>query len=109
MAVPFAEVTHFQAYLNNETPFATKHGVKGAEFQDVLVVIDDRLWNMYRFEAVLAGETSKSQFERSLNLFYVSCSRARRNLVVVATSEMSAEAIAGARRLFGDANVTEIA
>lgn len=109
MAVPFSEVAHFQAYLNNETPFSTNHGVKGAEFHDVLVVIDDRLWNMYRFEAVLAGDTSKSQFERSLNLFYVSCSRAQRNLVVVATSEMSAEAMAGARRLFGDANVTEIA
>ncbi|WP_313279027.1 UvrD-helicase domain-containing protein [Timonella senegalensis] len=108
MAVPFAEVSRFEAYLDDETPFSTTHGVKGAEFQDVIVVINDKLWNMYRFESVLANDSTRTQFERSLNLFYVACSRARRHLVVLATSEMGEEAMAGARRLFGESNVTEM-
>lgn len=107
-AVPFTQVTSFERYLNDETPFSTNHGVKGEEYENVLVVLDDTLWTMYKFEAVLAGDTSKSQFERTLNLLYVSCSRAKRNLVVLAASSLSASALAGAKRLFGESNVVEI-
>lgn len=104
-AVPFAQVVSFERYLNAETPFSTNHGVKGEEYEDVLVVVDDRLWNQYKFEAVLAGDASKPQYQRTLNLFYVSCSRAKKNLAVLAVSPMSAAAIDGAKRIFGDANV----
>jgi DNA helicase-2/ATP-dependent DNA helicase PcrA len=41
--------------------FSTNHGVKGEEYENVLVVLDDALWNTYKFEAVLSGDTSKSQ------------------------------------------------
>ena len=106
--VPFVEVTNFERYLNSETPFSTNHGVKGEEYDNVLVVLDDTLWTQYKFEAVLAGDTSKKQFERSLNLFYVSCSRAKKNLVVLATSRLSPQALSGAARIFGGANVREL-
>ena len=104
-AVPYAQVVSFERYLNSETPFSTNHGVKGEEYEDVLVVLDDTLWNQYKFEAVLAGDTGKTQYERSLNLLYVSCSRAKKGLVVFAVSPMSTSAIDGAKRIFGDANV----
>lgn len=107
-AVPFCQVTSFEQYLNDETPFSTNHGVKGEEYENVLFVLDDTLWTMYKFEAVLAGDTSKKQFERTLNLFYVSCSRARQGLVVLAVSSLSSSAIAGAKRLFGEGNVAEL-
>ncbi len=107
-AVPFSQVTSFERYLNDETPFSTNHGVKGEEYENVLVVLDDTLWPMYKFEAVLAGDTSRTQHSRSLNLFYVSCSRARQNLAVLAASPMSAQAMEGARRLFGEGNVVEL-
>lgn len=107
-AVPYVQVINFDQYLNDDTPFSTNHGVKGEEYDNVLVVLDDTLWNNYKFEAVLSGDTSKSQYDRSLNLFYVSCSRAKGNLVVLATSSMSIAAIDGAKRLFGDANVSDL-
>lgn len=106
-AVPFAQVASFERYLNDQTPFSTNHGVKGEEYEDVLVVLDDSLWNQYKFEAVLAGDNTKTQFERSLNLLYVSCSRAKRNLVVFAVSRMSDAALAGAKRIFGESNLAE--
>jgi DNA helicase II / ATP-dependent DNA helicase PcrA len=108
-AVPYVQVTNFERYLNDETPFSTNHGVKGEEYENVLVVLDDTLWNNYKFEAVLSGDTTKSQYDRSLNLFYVSCSRAKQNLVVLATSSMGDAAIQGAKQLFGDDNVGELA
>jgi DNA helicase-2/ATP-dependent DNA helicase PcrA len=107
-AVPYVQVINFERYLNDETPFSTNHGVKGEEYENVLVVLDDTLWNNYKFEAVLSGDTSKSQYDRSLNLFYVSCSRAKQNLVVLVTSSMGEAAIEGAKRLFGDDSVSEL-
>lgn len=107
-AVPFSQVTSFERYLNDETPFSTNHGVKGEEYENVLVVLDDTLWTMYKFEAVLAGDASKNQFERTLNLFYVSCSRAMENLVILAVSPLSSDAIAGAKRMFGESNYNEL-
>jgi DNA helicase-2/ATP-dependent DNA helicase PcrA len=107
-AVPYAEVVQFEEYLNDLTPFSTSHGVKGEEYENVLVVLDDRLWNQYKFESVLAGETSKKQYERSLNLFYVACSRARKKLLVLALSPMGPGAIDGAKRIFGEASVSSV-
>lgn len=106
-AVPFLQVISFERYLNKDTPFSTDHGVKGEEYENVLVVLDDTLWNMYKFESVLAGDDSAKQYDRSLNLFYVACSRACNNLTVLALSSLSDEAIAGADRLFGEENVAE--
>lgn len=103
--VPYAEVVQLERYLNDETPFSTNHGVKGEEYDNVLVVLDDRQWNQYKFESVLAGDTAKSQYARSLNLFYVSCSRARKRLLVLALSPMGSKAIDGAKRIFGEGQV----
>ena len=50
----------------------------------------------------------KKQYERSLNLFYVCCSRARHNLAVLMESEANNDTIAGARRIFGDEHVIEL-
>lgn len=106
--VHFQQVSSFEKYLNDETPFSTHHGVKGEEYENVLVVVDDTVWRNYKFEAVLAGDETKSQFDRTRNLFYVSCSRARENLVVLATSPMSDAAIAGAIRIFGASHVSQV-
>jgi DNA helicase-2/ATP-dependent DNA helicase PcrA len=35
-AVPYAEVIALNRFIDGHTPFATKHGVKGAEFENVL-------------------------------------------------------------------------
>lgn len=107
-STPYAEVSALYRYLNNETPFSTKHGTKGEEYNDVIVVINDRSWNQYNFASVLETNRGKSQYERSLNLFYVCCSRAKHNLAVLMESKVTDETIAGARRIFGDENVIEL-
>ena len=85
LAVPYLEVSRYRAVLENSMPFSTKHGVKGDEFQNVIVVLDDAgaNWNQYSFGKLLAGtDTSESRERRTRHLFYVCCSRAKDKLIV---------------------------
>lgn len=85
LAVPYIEVSRYRAVLENSMPFSTKHGVKGDEFQNVIVVLDDAgaNWNQYSFGKMLAGtDTSQGREKRTRNLFYVCCSRAKDKLIV---------------------------
>jgi DNA helicase-2/ATP-dependent DNA helicase PcrA len=38
-AVPYTELIALDRFIDGHTPFATKHGVKGAEFENVLVIV----------------------------------------------------------------------
>jgi DNA helicase-2/ATP-dependent DNA helicase PcrA len=101
LAVPYAEVSRYRAVLENSLPFSTKHGVKGDEFQNVVVVLDDAgaNWNQYSFGKLLAGtDTSESREKRTRNLFYVCCSRAKDKLIV---ADLGAGAQAKIEALFG--------
>ena len=106
---PYVEVSALYQYLNDKTPFSTKHGTKGEEYNDVIVTIDDTSWKQrYNFASVLENDPTNIHYERSLNLFYVCCSRAKRNLAVLMESKVTGKTIAGARRIFGDENVIEL-
>ena len=107
-AVPYRQVIKLNRYLDKMTPFSTQHGVKGEEYDNVLVVIDDSTWNQYNFSSVFEGNDKESQYARSLNLLYVCCSRAKRNLVVLMLSPMTNKALDGAKRLFGSEYVTDL-
>jgi len=101
LAIPYIEISHYRAVLQNNLPYSTKHGVKGDEFQNVLVVLDDAgaNWNQYSFSKLLAGtDTSESRVKRSRNLFYVCCSRAKDKLIV---ADLGATAQAKVEALFG--------
>ncbi len=105
---PYIEVSALYQYLNDETPFSTKHGTKGEEYNNVIVTIDDTSWKQqYNFASVLENDPTNKHYERSLNLFYVCCSRAKHNLAVL-MAKVTNETIAGARRIFGDENVIEL-
>ncbi|MGJ5091147.1 UvrD-helicase domain-containing protein [Bradyrhizobium oligotrophicum] len=85
-SVPFKEISAYRAVLERNLPYSTKHGVKGDEFDTVMVVLDDvgANWSQYSFGNLLAGaDSSESRLRRTRNLFYVSCSRAKRNLAVI--------------------------
>lgn len=94
----------------NKTPFSTKHGVKGAQFDEVLVVCG-RGWNHYDWNQLLKwfkdGTPSDKQeaFERNRNLFYVSCSRARKKLALLFTQRLSEPALQQVEYIFGKENV----
>lgn len=94
MALKYEEFIYLYEYIEESTPFSTKHGVKGAEFENVLVVIDDSSWNQYKFNDVFANNNdNENRFNRSKNLLYVCCSRAKDNLVVLSLSKMDKTAM----------------
>jgi DNA helicase-2/ATP-dependent DNA helicase PcrA len=110
-AVPYAEVIELVKFVENRTPFATQHSVKGAEFENVLVVLGGG-WNHYNWpnlfellETKAVTEANKKGYYRARNLFYVSISRPKKRLAVLATQTMSETALATAARLFGTDNV----
>jgi DNA helicase-2/ATP-dependent DNA helicase PcrA len=105
-ALPYSQVAAFARFFMTSTPFATKHGVKGDEFDTVLVVLDDSgaAWNFYSFDKYLSGadETAKPErAKRSRNVFYVCCSRARQRLAVIDLAGTSAAKTERMRALFG--------
>lgn len=83
--IPYQEVCIYRAVLQSNLPYSTKHGVKGDQFKNVLVILDDAgaNWNQYSFGNLLEGvDTSHNRLQRSRNLFYVCCSRAQDTLIV---------------------------
>ena len=106
--IPYQEWLNFVEFRDERTPYSTQHGVKGAEFDDVLVVVDDKAWNHYSMDGMISGtEKNPARLERSRNMFYVCCSRARRRLAVVFVSDLSPQAMVVARKWFGTENVFE--
>jgi len=124
LACSVHELLGYGDYLENLSPYATQHGVKGAEFERVVVVLDDEQGrhNQFSYDKLLgvvplsdideehraAGEDSV--IERTLRLFYVCCTRARRDLAVVLYSSKPLEAAAAARRsdYFDEASVIAV-
>lgn len=105
-AIPYVQVSALARFIQGHTPFNTKHGVKGAEFDNVLVVIG-RGWNQYDFNQLLElmgqriPDSKKDFFERNRNLFYVACSRPKYRLALLFTQHISDVALATLGRLFG--------
>lgn len=114
-AVPYSEIRALRSYLEDSTPFSTKHSVKGAEFDDVIVLVG-RGWNNYDFAKMIAAYAPLSKpslrqagsFERSRNLFYVAASRAKHNLALLFVQELSDDAIAVLQDWAGQENVISI-
>lgn len=80
--VPYKEFQNLYKYLEGYTPFSTQHKTKGAEFNNVLVILDDGNWNKYDFEALFVGGDNKDILKRTQKIFYVCCTRAKNNLAV---------------------------
>ena len=110
-AVPYQQVVALKQFIEETTPFSTKHGVKGAQFENVLVVCG-RGWSKYNFGQFLewAGAAGvpadkADAYERNRNLLYVACSRPKRRLALLFTQELKAEALATLGNWFGDAAI----
>lgn len=108
-AVQYKEVIAVTKFVNDHTPFATKHSVKGEEFDNVVVVVG-RGWNQYNFDQMIGwfGNVPANKvdtFERSRNLFYVACSRPKTNLAILFTQAVSAESLGKLQEWFGNDNV----
>lgn len=110
MSLPYLEFINLFKHTQNETVFSTKHGTKGEEYRNVLVVIDDTSWKQnYNFQNFINGtEERADRLLRTKNLFYVSCSRAKENLVILSLSEMDNSAMSVITNWFNNGTVTTI-
>lgn len=107
-SVKYQEFINLYYYLEGFTPFSTQHKTKGAEFDNVLVVLDNGKWNDYNFEYLFTNRTDKaSVLARTQKIFYVCCTRAKENLIVYFDSP-DAAVIAKAKVWFGEGNVHQI-
>lgn len=105
--VKFSEFQKLYKYLEGQTPFSTQHKTKGAEFDNVLVILDNGGWNNYNFEKMFLGSASKSVMDRTQKIFYVCCTRAKESLAVFYHNP-DAQVIQKAREWFGYDNVINI-
>ena len=97
---------------------STQHKIKGSEFNNVLILLDNGGWNNYNFNHLFNPEsgqslksTKRDTFNRVLlrtqKLFYVCCTRAKENLIVffqAPSDEIKSKAI----EWFGRDNVIDI-
>ncbi len=57
------------------------HKTKGTGIDNVLVVLEEFYWNKYDFGSIFDDEELDiAKREKNLKLFYVACSRAKKNL-----------------------------
>jgi len=111
--LPYSELISLAKFINDHTPFSTKHGVKGAEFENVLVVLG-RGWNQYNWNQFLEWfpngypANKEDSYVRNRNLFYVACSRPQSNLALLFTQELSANALNTLEGWFGAENVSAL-
>ena len=97
LACAASELLPYRGYLLDKSAFATQHGVKGAEFDRVMVVMDDANsdYNLYSYEKYFdlvelspkdienAQQGIDNVVDRTRRLLYVCCTRAKRDLVLV--------------------------
>lgn len=104
----YEQLINLYKFEQDLTPYSTQHGIKGAEFNNVFVILDNGKWNNYNFEYLFEGTTGKeSVIERTKKMFYVCCSRAQNNLVVY-YHKPSPEVLSKAESWFGKINLIEI-
>jgi DNA helicase II / ATP-dependent DNA helicase PcrA len=121
LATPVTQLWGYRRYIESESPFSTQQGIKGAEFQRVLVILDDaesdyRQFSYGKYWGIEALSTkdhenvtthTDSVLDRTRRLFYVCCSRALQDLAVVffVPDVQVAQAAALAKHLFGPEDV----
>ena len=97
MDLPIEMVKKYDDYVNQRTRFDTHQGVKGLEFERVMVIIDDAEAKgfLFSYDKLFGikelsdtdkrniAEGKETSVERTQRLFYVTCTRAKNSLAVV--------------------------
>jgi DNA helicase-2/ATP-dependent DNA helicase PcrA len=105
---PARQIRGYYNYLNDDSPYSTQHGIKGAEFERVMVVLDDEKGkhNQFSYDKLFGLKVPSKQdnenrnqnkgtvVDRTRRLFYVCCSRATKDLAIVLYSADVAKATA---------------
>ncbi|WP_119079745.1 UvrD-helicase domain-containing protein [Chitinophaga alhagiae] len=101
----FTEIIKYNEYINEESKFGTHQGVKGLEFDRVMVIIDDEESKgfMFSYDKLFGlkpltntdkkniDEGKETGIDRTMRLFYVACSRAKESLALVSYTDLPEE------------------
>ncbi|WP_291275308.1 UvrD-helicase domain-containing protein [Flavobacterium sp.] len=101
----FSEIVKYNEYINEESKFGTHQGVKGLEFDRVMVIIDDEESKgfMFSYDKLFGlkplsandnkniDEGKETGIDRTIRLFYVACSRAKDSLALVSYTDLPEE------------------
>lgn len=101
--ISFEQVINLYNLENDHTPYSTQHSVKGAEFNNVLVILDNGKWNNYNFNKLFSQNPDLT----TLKLFYVCISRAKNNLAVF-MERPNEQVLLKAKEWFGTENVKKV-
>lgn len=81
--MPFQEYVNSIDYLREYVSVITQHKVKGSEYENVLVLLDNGKWNQYNFDTLFGkGSSNEKVQNRTKRLFYVAITRAMKNLII---------------------------
>lgn len=97
MDLPINMVRSYDDYVNHRSQFDTHQGVKGLEFDRVMVIIDDSeiKGSLFSYDKLFGVKDlsnvdlknkengKETSIERTQRLFYVTCTRAKNSLAVV--------------------------
>jgi DNA helicase-2/ATP-dependent DNA helicase PcrA len=122
---PIRQLWGYRRYIEEQSPFETHQGVKGAEFSRVLAILDDEEGRHNQFnygkyfgitplsdtDEQIIRDGKETTIMRTRRLLYVCCSRAGEDLGVVFFADDPAQAHAAivASRLFPAQDVINLA
>lgn len=110
-ASPWPQLQKYRNYLGGKSVLATHQVVKGSEYPDVMVVMDDASAGgfLISYDKIFGGKDlsdrdkdnaeigKETTIDRTLRLLYVTCSRARETLALVLWSSNTTAALARIR------------
>ncbi|MGN7943135.1 UvrD-helicase domain-containing protein [Metabacillus sp. 22489] len=109
LEIQLQEYLNLYRQINNETRLQTLHGVKGDEFDKVVINIrHQQSWNQYNFDSLfMEGFNGTVSNQNAHKLFYVACTRAKSALIINYISEAKDEVLIKAvcskiQELFGN-------
>lgn len=105
--ITYGEFINLYEYLEGQTILATQHKIKGNEFKNVFIILDNGKWNKYNYKAMFLNDGNENVLRNTQNLFYVCCTRAKENLIMF-YSKPEANIISKAKEWFGEENVYEV-
>ena len=74
---------HITSVIEKNTIYSTKHGVKGTEFDNVLVIVDDSAWRNFSDNEVFSNNKHNiNRYDRSRNSLHVRYSRPKKRLAL---------------------------
>jgi DNA helicase-2/ATP-dependent DNA helicase PcrA len=101
LSSPFSQIKNYNDYMSEHSKFGTHQGVKGLEYDRVMVILDDEESRGFLFsydklfgsrdlsaaDLQNIADGRETGVDRTRRLFYVACSRAKQSLAIVAYTD----------------------